>query len=539
MVKLFGYTIAKETRVLTAEHARGSHQTSEASDQGQVNAGIYTPKLPHPTKMLKYDGICNDPETRIGIDLLTDMIAGVGYYTQMPERDADGKEVNTEDPKKATVDRWLDQVKFQDKYKQIVRAKLSKGFCPIEHLPGGNIKLLPPESFYIWRNKRGRIFRYSQEINGSPVAYWQVSNWQESLKTEDERKDTEIVDESLVAGTLDDTTLFIHNEDTSHPYGHSLIDSIADLVEARKQMNIDIPKIIHRYSSPLGIHEADGDIASLKTAITDREVDEDVYVGNVRKDELRHTYLEPTGQAKFLPYVELVYYQIAEALHAPLILLMKNATEASATKMLESIDRYVQGEQSQNAELIEHEFFMRLLKMSEPTPDFLHGAPKAVLDEMTLDQIGTLKGNSTITWEQAQDLIRQKGIPIIEVEKPEPVLQSPMFDEKPMVDQTKMHTLETNLRVIHESVQEHTMTVIEAIREGDRVISSQVARWRQETVRKLSIALNKSVMSLSPETEMYFRFLHNELFDQFRNRLLPTGVKSTDEPASYTVIPNS
>ena len=484
---------------------RSSFKTRE-SDKGQVTSStMWSDKLPHPSNMDRYDALCNDPETRIGIDLLTDMIVGVGFYTQMPEKDAAGEDIDPNHPNKKMVDEWSLRINADRKFKEIERTKLSKGFCPVEVLPDKSLKILPPESFFIWRDKKGKLLRYTQDVAGSEVARWETDADMETI------------------------ILFIHNEDTSHVYGHALVDSIADLIEARKQINIDMPKIIHRYSAPKGIWEYSMDIQEIFDSVTGADVDEDIFLSGIQKDELRHTFVEPTSQVKFLPYIEQIYFQIGEALHAPLILLLKNATEASAHVMLESVDRFVQGEQRYDSSIIVNRIIKPMTSASGPVPELKWGATKQVFDDITLADIGSLKGNGTITWPQAQDIIRQKGIPLLEVEEPEAPPILPGLDQTSLLDQPKMTMLQAGLNVIRDNFHQKTITVSEAIREGDRCINAFVAKSKHETLRKLSESLGKPVDKLSPESERCFILLRNEMFDAFREAIMPSMRKALGE----------
>jgi hypothetical protein len=478
----------------------GRRKTSE-SDKGTVvssSGGIYTDKLPHPPLMSRYDDLCSDPEVRIGIDLLTDMIVGVSPYVEMGERDEKGEVIDSEHPNKAVCEEWARGKK--QKFREIVRTKIEKGFCPVELLPDLSLKVLPPESFFIWRDAKGTVLRYTQEVAGSEVARWESKQDMNSI------------------------ILFFHNADTSHAYGRSIVEAIAGLIDARKQINIDMPKIIHRYSRPQGIWECSRGVDELYTSVMEADVDEDIFIPNVQPDELRHSFAEPSSSVRFIPYIEMISTQIGQAIHAPLFLLLKNATEASATKMMESVDNFVKGEQEDYSFEVQQRFFTRLCR--PPLPRIRWGAPKAIYDSVTLDSIGALQANGTLTWEQAQDLIRQKGLNLIEAEKPEPQ-PLPIItpdQEKPLLNAPQMKQLESSLNVIRDSFIQRQITVTEAIREGERAIKAFVDKSKHESLRKLSEALGKPVTVLSPESERCFTLIRNEIFDQFREALLPTKV---------------
>lgn len=490
-----------------------------------VSSGAWTDKLPHPANMGRYDELNSKPEVHIAIELLTHMIAP-SIYVQMPEVDDAGKTLDAEHPNKKAADKWVRDKRFKTKYQQIVRTKIGKGFCPCEIQSDNTVKLLPPESFYIWRDKFGRVYRYTQEINNTEVARWEKRGFRESFKTIEKfyskQEREQVLKEGVAAGNFDDIVLFIHNEDPSHPYGVAISDSIADLIDCRDTLNIDMPKIIHRFSAPTQTVLYDGDVQPIKDAITNKEVDEAIYLGNVTPESLKIEFHEPDARVKFTEYIELINFQIAEELHAPLILLLKNATEASATKMLESVDRNIQSEQDENAEIIEQSIFKRVV--GEPVPEFLHGAPNSTLKDVTLDQIGTLKGNGTITWKQAQDLIRKKGIELIEDEQPAPppILQQPRDDDgKPMLNKDKIDQADLSLKTVKDAFDNGKILISEALKEGDRIIKVYVGKARSEAQTQLRAAGK----TLAPESEQHFQLIEQSMFSQFRNSLLPVGLE--------------
>lgn len=499
------------------------------TDKGQVTSSHqWTGRLDHPANMGRYDELANDPETGISIELLAGMIAGPGFYTEMPEKDDLNAKIDPNHKNKVSVDNWARNTRARPKFLEIENTKLTKGFCPVEKLENGALKCLPPESFFIWRDKKGHVEKYTQEFSTNDIIPW---------KTKEE---------------MDSILLFIHHEDTSHPYGHSILDRIADLVDARKQINVDMPKIIHRYSNPRGVYATEGDVQEIYDAVINADVDEDIFFGKVNKDTFWFQYLEPSGQVRFLEYINQIYFLIGESLHAPLILLLKNATEASATIMMDSVELFVTSEQQNDAQLIEDRIYKPMVGI--PTPLHKWGAPKAMFDEITLTDIATLYsakgegGISLLTWEQGQDLIRQKGIPLMEATKPEAPsifgLPKPQGDETspgqpeiPLLDAGKMNSLEMSLKIIKETFLEKRIMVTEAIREGDRAIQAYVDKSKAEAKRKVAESLGKPVERLSPESERCFELIRNELFDGFRESILPTRLKGVlrEQSRTFTV----
>lgn len=522
-----GFKTSEFASSLVARTGRNVYLAVEAG-KGQVRTTTeYTEKLSHPTNMTKYDSLANDPEARIGADLLAAMTVGSGMYVQMPQHDEDGRDVDPEHPNKKKCERWLRRVNADRKFKEIERLKLTRGFCPVELLNDGGFKILPPETFYIHRKADGTFIKYTQELIG--------------LSTPEEWKEDEIV-------------LFMQDEDPTHPYGHSILDSIGELIEARQSMNRDMPKIIHRYASPLGVWETDRDINALYAAVLGRDVNEEIFLSNVPKDAVRHTYYEPQGQAKFQGYIEQINFQIAENLHAPLILLLRNANLASSRIMMDSVELFTRAEQRYNSMMWEEYFFKPLCGANTPIPELKWGAPKAVFDDITLTEIASLVPR-VITMEQGQDLIRQKGIPLQEVEQPEqptgqPVPGQPLrkgmpFQFKPgseptqMVEPQKITQLQASLNVVRDAFTHKQISLSDAVREGSDILHSAIDRVKQEARLQMQKLLGKPVVALSPESQRMFELLRCEMFDQFRQSLLPTGSRGAQQPVeSYTITAN-
>jgi hypothetical protein len=394
------------------------HKLKEAAGITRIGYGIdSTNRLPHPQNMGRYAELCTDPTVSVAIDIKRDMVVP-DFYFEMPEdkpidttkqkveaviqpdtgaapKDANPQlkptapKPNPEHPNKKKLEEWKKTTKATKKLKQIVSTMIAKGFCPVEITNDYNLKVLPPESFFIYRDKVGEVLKYTQEDSMKVLNTWQ-------------------------GAAMDDIILFINDEDTDHPYGESDVESLATLLDTRHELNEDMGKIIKRFSAPFGILRSSGSATDLKTNIAAKDVDEILFLGNTEKDQVELMFEEPDPQCKFLPYIDSVDFQIGQKLNAPLILLLKNATEASATKMLDAIDRWVQSTQNEIAEILEERIYTKICG-SGPIPIHKWGAPKEVLDDITLGDIASLTGKS-ISKRQAQDLIRQKGIELLEDE---------------------------------------------------------------------------------------------------------------------------
>jgi len=477
-------------------HRRGpleaSHDKFYKTEEEGVIASSYSweDRQPHPNNMGSYDEWANDPEANIAFNVLTDIIAGVGYYTEMPEKDKKGEDVDPEHKNKQIIDIYGETVNLDEDLQEIVLAMLQKGFCPVERVEGYDLKILPPETFYIYKTKRGDVYRYTQERSkGDVIASWEDPHWKSRLGECKEAYEKEQFKElinfesSTKPGNLEDIILFFHRKTTSWPYGKSLVEPIGPLLDDRAQMNKDMPKAIHRWAYPIPVISTKGPKAAVQTAFVDRDSDNAVFIGNVVEGEFNMDTLQIDPQARFIPYIELIYYQICEGLHAPLLLYLKNATEASATVMMESVDRLVNGVQRYIKRRVEKYLFEP--QVGEPVPRLVWGQPKTGLEEITLTDVAQVL--PFLTRNQQLDLLQQFGIELPEPEQDPIQTQpqtpfSPFQQQKPQpqvpVEQIleKLNDVETGLTIIETNFVENRLGITEAMRLADRTITVHMKR---------------------------------------------------------------
>jgi hypothetical protein len=481
---------------------RGLVSRKEEKGQ-QTTSMVWSDRQPHPANMSKYNDLNRDSEVETAITTLTGMIAGVGFYTEM------GKEENPDNPNKKAIDAYAEKINLDEKASTIVRVRFEKGFCPVERLADGDLKLLPPETFYVWKKPTGEVYKYTQEITeGNPIASWDKDE-------------------------LKNVILFVRKETPSNPYGQAIVEPIAERIEQRREMAEDVPDVIHKYGYPFRVWEADTD-AIMDEAFnqaTAREIDEDIFLGNVPKDALRIHSETLDPRINFTEYVTHNDEQIAEGLFAPLLLYLRNATEASAKTILEAIDRYVQGEQRYIKRRFEKYLFEPLV--GKPTPRLIWGSPRTGLEDVDLDGVAKLYEVGALLFPQVQDLIKKLGLPIIDQPKQQP---TPNITGPPIVQVPQ--ELRTSLSVIEGSFRAHQLTAEEALKHAGAAVSTHIARLRAGYIRILEAGGVPIKGKLSPESEDHFKLMRNELMNEFYQRIIPTGAKLADESIGrkFTVI---
>lgn len=486
MVKILGRTFGEIKH--TVEHALGAdHIKIKGQDKGNVSTDyMFEERVPHPANMNRYEKWSKDAEASIALEVLTNIIAGVGFYTEMPEIGASKQDANnaeTVHPNKVLIDEFAEETNLDEQLCKIVWNMLAKGFCPVEILPDKRLKVLPPETFYIYRDERGNIKKYTQERSrGDELASWATPE------------------------EMNKILLFINEETPSRPYGLSLLDPIGTLLDGRAQLNSDVMKGVHRWANPIPIMETSkskSNSTELKKSLEERDVDEWVLVYDVNETELRWNPLTVTPAKDFISFVDILYTQICEGLHAPLLLYLKNATEASATVMMESVDRFVSGKQRYIKRRVEHSLFEQLV--GEPVPRLMWGKPQTGLEKVTMSELASLVNSPALANNQKQELLKQYGVKLPEPDwksgPPMPTL-SPFGDKKPFgKDQDKekpksevpteemiekINDLNTGLDIIAVSFDEGKLSVPEASKMAYHAIEVHMKRlypsdWEQRT----------------------------------------------------------
>jgi len=422
-------------------------------------------RLPHPINMGSYEKWGKDPESRVALEVLNQIIAGVGYYTEMPE-EYQTKEGEKNHPNKIKVDDYAEDINLDEKIQEINYQTMHKGFCPVERYESDDspydLRILPSETFFKYVDKKGTILKYTQERSYGNI----INTWQG-----------------------EETKSIIWFQFGYGDYGMSLLEPIGDLLDARTQMNIDMPKAVHRWAYPIPIMETSGSKQSLQDTCQDRDIDDWIFIGNVNEGEVRWKTLEIDPQARFIPYIELIYYQICEGLHAPLLLYLKNATEASATVMMESVDRLSNGRQRYNKRRVERYLFAP--QTADPVPRLVWGQPKTGLEDVTLQDLSAIM--PYLAKNQQQHILKQymgslpepdwkEDADIAQIKMPFQPVQQP-FQKKPQAQEIPVETLverlndlDTSLDIIATNFSMGKIKVTEACKLADRTIAAHMQR---------------------------------------------------------------
>ena len=354
------------------------------------NTYSFSERKSHPSNMTFYEKWSKDPEAGAALTVLSKLVAGVGFHTVVT---TEGGENDEKHPHKKMVDAVAAELGFDETLEQIAWQSLCKGFAPTELSWGSDgqldsWKLLPSESFYIYRNRKGVVKKYTQEESMKVVTTWNSDE-------------------------IEDIVMFFNQETPMRPYGTALTDSIGNLLDMRTELNDDMRKGVHRWANPIPIMETSksrSNSTELAKVLTDREADDWVLVYDVTEGEVRWQPLTVEPSARFVPYVELIYNQIAEGLHAPLLLYLKNATEASAHVVMESVDRLVEGRQRHIARRMESRIYKKIVGGKEPVPRHVWGKTRTGLEKITMTELSMMINSPSIAYNQKEWLLKEYGI---------------------------------------------------------------------------------------------------------------------------------
>ena len=232
------------------------------------------------------------------------------------------------------------------------------------------------------------------------------------------------------------------------------------------------------YPDKMTEHRINNSISHAHTNYSkDKDPDEWVFIGNVMEGEVKWDTITVDPRAGWIGYIELVYYQICEALHAPLLLYLKNATEASANVMMEAVDRYVQGIQRYIKRRVERYLFEP--QCGEPVPRLVWGQPKTGLEEVTLTDIAAIF--PYLAPNQQQELMQQFGFQLPDAEwpkQPAQPMQQPFQKAQSTVPVErvleKLNDVETGLHIILTNYREKHISITEAMRLADRTVTAMM-----------------------------------------------------------------
>ena len=341
---------------------------------------------PHPENIEKYERLYRESAlVNSAVNSLTDMIVGVGYFTEAEDENS-----------KKLVDEHAEEINLDGILRKACQLMLIYGFAPVERWWANgllNLKPLPPRTVYIRLDEKGRLLGYRQRTwSGKPIDF-----------------------------QPEEVIWLCHNELPGQPYGVSLVEPVINLLEYKQEILEDLCRIVHRYASPLNIWITRSDISPVKSAVEQREPDEDIFIGRASPEDVEIKTLEMDPRGRYTDYLAIINEEIYEALKAPFLVHLRNATEASARVQLEVIQRHVDGIQRYMKRAVEREIFQPLVERRglKEVPRLRWGRPSTGVENISVEDVAKLVQAYVLTANQAVDLLRKMGLPIMAEEERE------------------------------------------------------------------------------------------------------------------------
>ncbi len=472
-------------------------------------------RVEHPSNMGDLDDLNRDPDVESAITTLTEMVA-TSFFTEMDKEaelpvGTDGK--RKEHPNKIKFDKWCEKHRGDEVIKMAVRESFEKGFFVIDLDPDDDFEptVLPSESIWFWRKpNEKKPYKVTQEFGGGVVETWEG--------------------DAQIARLI----IWAHKETPMNPYGKALAFCLQESIDARREMTEDGNAVLHRLGYPDRRFECGTEELrdQLVKEYQNKEPQEALFLAGVDEGDIREVVTQPTNiRINFEGFQDVNDKRITNNLNAPTMSTLRNATEASATKMLEFYENYAQGIQQSLKRLLENSLVVKVIgtpSESNPMPNIIFGRQKTGLEKLSADGIASLKTSGCITFEQAQDLLKKLGVPLQDLPE-QPLQQNPAgispadvgLPDLPQLNPDRMKTLQRSLDVVDQNYRAHNISLSDAYQEGAKIIRVHVEAARRQVVERMQNDVKDA--KLSPEAENYFRLLTFSLGSAFKERLLPTG----------------
>lgn len=319
-----------------------------------------------------------DPVAHASVDLYVELTVGGGYYT------------TAEDPRaKRLVDVFAERVNMDGLLREAVRSMLIYGDAYVEKVygkPGGwllGLNLLPSKTVRVERDRHGRVLRFVQRNGAATVSF----------------RPEEILH-------------LKHNPVGNSAYGTSMLTPVVAFLKAKRKAVENMEKILSRYAAPKVIWKAPNRNAlqQLQAVLETLRPDEDI----ILTGEVDFKPLTVDPRARFEFFYEYLDRQVFEGLQAPLLSWLRNATEASARTMLETVERRVKGIQRYLKRKVEAEVFKPLVEAEglEEVPRLNWGTPRSRLEEVSLAEIAELVKSGVVDPSEARRWLARLGFPM-------------------------------------------------------------------------------------------------------------------------------
>jgi hypothetical protein len=333
-------------------------------------------------RIYRSDGIVN-----AAIEQTVAEAVGVGYFTV------------ADDPRaKELVDKFAAEVDLDGLLQIVCRDMLIFGCCFVERIFAGkrlvNLKPLPATTMQIEAEPTGGITGFYQEVEGRRIRF----------------EPEEII-------------FFRLNPTSVSPFGLSLIAPVYNTIRQLNEIDDDMLRIIKRYAAPRIIWTlpegtgAEG-VREFQRALEEIDVDQEI----ITTAGAQHDVIAIDPRGRFENYIEYLNQKIQTGLKTPLLSYLRNATEASATIMLDYFKEHVGMIQRYLKRKVEKEIFEPVVKAEgiSEVPRLNFGMPRTGVEGLQIGDIAALARMDVgvLSPAQARDLLRKIGLPVEEEQIP-------------------------------------------------------------------------------------------------------------------------
>lgn len=312
-------------------------------------------------------------------------------------------------PDKEAIEKWKDDVNFDQKLFTITKQLLRNGNIWVEVFDNKNgvendLKLIDPKTMVVYRNKKGDVIGHGQIINDKKIALWGTTG------------DKEL--DAKFGSRERDVSKIIHfkyNAFAGEKYGTSLIHPVLKLLDVKFSIERDIPTIVQRYAAPI-IHFSvgdaehmpqDSDITNVQSNVRDIYSDTEFVTNYLVQSKV----LGFEGKAMNLEgLMNRIDQNIISGLQVPPELLGVNIAASSKSESevkLRSFGRHIKSIQRGLKIDIEDKIIVNTLGFSDENK-IVFGYAEEREQEIFVDQIRGLVTDGIITPQKGNDLLDPK-----------------------------------------------------------------------------------------------------------------------------------
>lgn len=278
---------------------------------------------------------------------------------------------------------------------------------------------------------------------------------------------------------------YVNYEMGNDKRGVSIIMAIEKLLSTKMNTLDKIDKLLDRRLAPLIIWKTMRDETALKEAISQRDADEDIFLGHLTQEEMASLaqVVDTEGDVKYWEYIEYIDRLIYKSLFAGDLDYWRQATQASATVLLELVDRNIMGIQRQIKRSTEQGIYQPLMELNnlDVVPRIIWNQEDAKFRGVQLERfLQTGVNAGFIQMPQFYEILKRGGL---DIHEPEEVVV-PAKGGVP-IDQPEEPSEEPK------ETPEETLKLSEALAEEARVkaLREQFYRERLELIKKLGEAV--------------------------------------------------